>query len=110
MTGRPVAELPQDINRQAIQALSPEDGTVVQATIGAGNSRVAVPNESGLVEVAVTAECRMAFGDSAVDASTGTRRALVAGVYVYRVPAGATHVAFTQIGSSTGVATVARMY
>jgi hypothetical protein len=82
----------------------------VQASIAAGNNRVALPAESEIVEVSASDTCRVAFGTSTVDATVGTRRVFPAGCAVYKVPPGATHIAVTQVGTSSGVVTVARMF
>lgn len=102
--------LPKDRDSIPIQVLSVEEGTVVQLVIGAGNQRIALPTQSEVVEVAASDTCRVAFGDSSVDATAGTRRLFPSGSAVYKVPPGATHIAVTQVGTSSGFVTVARMF
>lgn len=103
------ATVPRGPNAAAIQVLSPVETTVVQATIAAGNDRQTLPTGAEIVEVNCDDDCRFAFGDSGVDATAGTKRLLPPGSYIYRVPSGATHFAVTQVGSSAGFVTVARM-
>lgn len=103
------ANAPRGANGEAIQVLSPEESTVAEVAIGSGNASAALPANAAVVEVAVTATCRFAFGDSNVDASSGTRRLLLTGVYVYRVPTDATHFAVIQDDAETGKVTVARL-
>lgn len=103
--------LPQDADSTPIQVLAPDETSVSsQASIGSGNSRVALPANSEIVEVCVTANCLFKFGNSSVDATVGNSRALVAGVYTYKVPPGASYFAVTQVGGSTGIATVGRLH
>lgn len=102
--------LPKDRDSIPVQVLSVEEGTVVQLSIGAGNQRIALPAFSEIVEIAATDTCKVAFGDGSVDATAGTRRVFPSGSAVYKVPPNATHVAVTQVGTSTGVVTVARMF
>lgn len=101
--------LPRDRNDNAIQVLTPDDTTVAQVAFGAGNQTAPLPTDSTIVEVVSTDFCRIAFGDETVDATVGTRRIFPPGGAVYRVPSGATRVAVTQIGTSTGFVTVTRM-
>lgn len=105
--------LPQDKAGASIQTLAPDESTVVELTIGA-DSRIALPANARVVEVAATGVCRIRFGDSGVTAAGG--RVFPAGISVYKVPetdvdgTRATHIAAVQIGASTGTVTVARMY
>lgn len=99
----------RDSGAAAIPALAPEDTTVSEASIAAGNNRVALPANSVIVEVSCQDFCRMAFGTSTVDVTSGTRRLHPPGISIYRVPADATHVAVTQVGTSSGVFTVTRL-
>jgi hypothetical protein len=101
--------MPKDSNGASAQVLAPEETTVVQGTIGAGNDRVAIPTDADIVEITCTDTTRCAFGTVTVDATAGTKRILLAGTYTYKVPSGATHVAFTRVGASSGNATVAKL-
>jgi hypothetical protein len=103
------ADLPKDVDGHSIQTLAPVEDTVVQAVITAGNQRITLPTGANIVEVAANDVCRIKFGDSAVDASSGTVRIFPPGAAVYRVPAGATHLAVTQVGTSSGFLTVCEM-
>lgn len=100
----------KDRDDHSIQTLAPDDTTVVQATIAAGNSRAALPTGAQIVEIASTDFCRIAFGDVTVDATAGTRRIFPAGAATYRIPDGADHFAVTQVGASSGVVTVTRLF
>ena len=104
------ARLPRDKDDNPIQVLSVEEDTVVAANIASGHNRVALPADADVVEIAATNECKIKFGNSSVDASTGVARVFPLGVCVYKVPQGATHLSVTSYNSSTGLVTVARMY
>jgi hypothetical protein len=103
------AMIPLDQNDSAIQVLAPEESTVTTCAIGAGNARAAIPTGAAIVEVSLSASAYFGFGNSAVDVTSGTWRLLHKGVYVYRIPTGATHYAATQYAGSTGAITVGRL-
>ena len=103
------ASLPYDVNGAMIQTLAPDEDTVVQVSIAAGNNTSPLPTNAQIVEVASSDLCRIKFGDSGVDATSGVARLFPLGVAVYRVPVGATHVACTRVGTSTGLVTVASL-
>ena len=105
-----IPHMPTDRNNTAVQALAPDDDAVVQLVISAGNQRIALPPDSVIVEVASSGDCRMAFGDSNVDVTTGTRRIFPAGLAVYRVAPEITHVAITSLAGSSGIVTITRMF
>ena len=94
----------------SIQVLSVQEDTVVQATIAAGNNRVALPADSEIVEVSASDTCRISFGTSTIDVTAGTHRVFPAGCAVYKIPPDATHIAVTQVGTSSGFVTIARMF
>jgi hypothetical protein len=102
-------ELPRDPGAAPIPVLAPDDTTVATATIAAGNASAALPTNSVIVEVCASDYCRMAFGISTIDATSGTRRIIPPGVSVYKVPASATHFAITQFGTSSGTVTVTKL-
>jgi hypothetical protein len=102
-------ELPRDPGAAPIPALAPDDTTVAQVSIAAGNNSAALPAGSIIVEVSAQDYCRMAFGISTVDATVGVRRLVPPGISVYKLPANATHFAVTQVGASTGVFTVTKL-
>lgn len=104
------ATAPYGANDAPIQVLAPEESTVAEVDISAVNDRAALPANASIVEVAVTANCRFAFGNSTVDASVGTRRILTTGVYVYRVPQGATNFAAIRVATESGLVTVGRLW
>jgi hypothetical protein len=103
-------DLPKDVDGKSIQTLAPIESSAVQVIIAAGNNRIALPTDAVVVEVAASDICRIKFGDSSVDATTGTvARIFPQGISVYRVPTGATHLAVTQFGTSTGFVTLVQM-
>lgn len=102
-------ELPRDPSAAPIPVLAPEDTTVATATIQTGNNSAALPAGSIIVEVCATDYCRMAFGISTIDVTTGTRRIIPPGVSVYKIPANATHFAITQFGTTSGTVTVTKL-
>lgn len=102
--------LPVDKDSAPIQVLAPVETTVAQASIGAANDRQPLPSGAQIVEVATSDGCRFVFGDSSVDATSGTRRILPPNaLVVYRVPAGATHFAVVRIAAEAGIVTVTRL-
>lgn len=101
--------LPRDKHSRPIQVLTPDDESVVEVAIAPGNQRVALPTQALVVEVASNADCRIAFGDSAVDVTVGTRRVFPSGTAVYSLTRDMTHVAVTSIGGSSGIVTVTRL-
>lgn len=102
-------ELPRDPGAAPIPALAPDDTSVAQVSIAAGNNSAALPAGSVIVEVSAQDYCRMAFGTSTVDATLGVRRLVPPGISVYKLAANVTHFAVTQVGTSTGVFTVTKL-
>lgn len=102
--------LPKDRDSIPVQVLSVQEDTVVFANIAGGNNRVALPPDSEIVEVAASDVCRVKFGNSSVDATSGTSRIFPQGVAVYKLPPGATHISVTNYNASSGILTVARMF
>lgn len=103
------AHLPRGQDGTAIQCLRPDEDTVQQATIGATQQRITFPAETDVVEITVTADCRIKFGDGSVVADANSR-ALLRGTYVYSTDRFMTHVSVIQLtGSDTGNCTAARM-
>jgi|SRR6185312_4432977 len=107
MAGNTQTKLPQDADSTAIQVLAP--GAVAGMVLSASSNRQALPGGSEVVEVACTGNCKFAFGDSTVDASTGTKSVLVTGVYTYKVPSGASFFDAVTVDGSSGRITVTRM-
>ena len=103
------ADMPKDVDGKAIQTLSPIESTTVQALIAAGNQRIAIPTGSNIVEISANDTCRIKFGDNTVDATAGTARIFPPGSAVYKVPSEATHLAVTQVGTSSGFLTMCEM-
>jgi hypothetical protein len=99
------ANLPKDQRGESIQALAPS--TNVAGTIGAASARVALPASCDVVRVACAADCYVAFGNSAVTASSADALFLK-GVEVFRIPTAASHLAFIQV-SAAGAITVTAM-
>ena len=103
-------KLPQDEDSVPIQVLAPDESSVASFTLAGTTNVTALPVLSQIVEVAVTGNCRFVFGTSGVSAATGTRRILLPGVYVYKVPSGATHFDAVTFGGSSGSISVVRMF
>jgi hypothetical protein len=101
--------LPRDRDGIPMQVLSVQEDTVIQLSIAAGNQRTTLPPDAEVVEVAATDVCRLKFGNASVDA-TASARVFPGGTQIYKLPPGATHVAITQVGTSSGFVTVARMF
>lgn len=101
-------QLPQDVDSRPIQVLSPTESSVANLTISGASVKVALPSGAQIVEIASADLCRMAFGDSNVTASS-TSRLVPAGVSVYRVPTGASHIACIQVGASSGGVTITKL-
>lgn len=103
------SHLPRGVDGTSIQVLRPDEDTVQQATIGATQQRITLPTDTGVVEITVTADCRIKFGGSSVVADANSR-ALLRGTYVYSTRSLDTHVSVLQLtGTDTGFATVARL-
>lgn len=99
-------QLTRDKFGEPIQTLSPKDNTNIN--IGGSSVRAAIPADAEVVRLAPTSDCYVAFGDSSVDADTSSMN-MVTGVEIFRVPAGATHIATIQNGAVTGVLSVTKM-
>lgn len=102
-------KLPQDEDSTPIQVLAPDESSIATFALAATTNVTALPSNSEIVEVAVTGNCKFVFGASGVSAATGTRRLLCAGVYVYKVPSGATHFDAVTVDGSSGRISVTRM-
>jgi hypothetical protein len=103
------AHLPRGVDGQSIQALRPDEDNVQQATIGASQQRITLPAETDVVEITVTADSRVKFGDSNVVAD-GNSRALLRGTYVYSTNSRMTHVAVRQLtNTDSGNCTATRL-
>lgn len=103
------ADMPKDVDGHSIQTLSPVESTVVQIVIAGGNQTGALPAGAAIVEVAASDICKIKFGTASVDATGSNTRIFPAGAAVYRVPPDATHLAVTQLGTSSGFVTVAEL-
>lgn len=107
-------KLRQDKDSTPIQVLAPVETSVQGFTLSGSTQTTALPTSSEIVEVAITGNCKFAFGTAAVNATSGTKRVLTAGVYVYAVPETspgtiATHFDAVTVDGSSGRVTVARM-
>lgn len=102
-------KLPQDEDSAPIQVLSPDESAVASFALAGTTNVTALPALSEIVEIAVTGNCKFVFGTAGVSAATGTRRLLCAGVYVYRVPTGATHFDAVTVDGSSGRISLGRM-
>lgn len=101
--------LPVDANARPIQVLSPDETTVATFALATTSNPTALPTGAEIVEVAVTGNCKFAFGTSGVNATVGNVRILTPGVYTYHVPKGADHFDAVTVGGSTGNISVAKM-
>lgn len=100
---------PRGQDGSAIQVLRPDEETVQNATIGASQQRITLPSGTDIVEVTVTADCRIKFGGASVVADA-TSRALLRGTYVYSTDRHDTHVSVIQLtGTDSGICTAARL-
>lgn len=97
--------LPVDRVCHPIQTLAADLNTF--KAIGGVSDRVALPTGSEIVRVGVSNDCYALFGDNTV-AADGTSMFLPKGVEVFRVPTGATHIAFIQ-SSAGGMASITKM-
>lgn len=85
--------LPQDTRGNPVQALAPS--TVASVAIGAVSANVAIPSGADVVRIGVTNDCFATFGISTVT-TDGLKMFLPKGSEIFKVPTGATHVAFIQ--------------
>lgn len=92
--------LPRDGSDVAIQVLQPEDITTAIGTSSGTTVRLTLPLGAKVVEVAASDGIHWQFGDSTVEA-TSSNKFQGASTIPYKVPSGATHLAFI---ASTGVA------
>jgi hypothetical protein len=101
------ANLPRDVRGEIIQALAPVTSGNVNATVGAASARVAIPSGCDLIRVASNTDCYINFGNSS-NTATSADPIFPKGAELFKVPAGATHVAFLQV-STGGFASVSAM-
>lgn len=97
------SKLPIDQNGNPIQALALASNA--NAAIGLSSVTIAIPANTDIVRIAATAGCRIKFGPSSVTASV-VDTVFPIGVEVFKVPAGATHLAVIQEGAASGALTV----
>lgn len=92
------ANLPEDANSNAIQVLTPDVNNGVVGTTGAASASVALPTATDIIQIVTQQDTWVKFGDSGVVAvaATAGNMLLLGGERAYRVPAGATHMAFIQ--------------
>jgi hypothetical protein len=105
------AQLPSDVNAQAIMVLAPQSDAVV-ASVTAASSSVAIPT-SAIVEIACLTAVHFRFGSSGVTASAADRLLPAGAVVAYSVPGQqtpgqkATHIAFIKsAGAADGLISV----
>lgn len=99
----PEPNLARDKSDNPIQVLAPDDASTVIGTSSGTSVRLTLPlyvRAGAVVEVACSDGIHWQFGDSAVNA-TSSNKYQGAGSLPYKVPVGATHLAFI---ASTGVA------
>ena len=111
------SKLPQDVDGVPVQTLRVDETAITGVSITASTvttilptSTLPTPSPFELYEVTPTMVCRFATGTAGVTATNG--RALNAGSYVYRLPAGHTHFAVVAVGAIAGspIITVSRLY
>ena len=101
--------LPADANAQPIQTLTPDDSSTTVGTSSGASVRIVIPSGATIVEVAATANVHWTFTTSSGTASTSNK--ILAGMAVYAVPPGVTHIAFiAAAGVSSAVFTATRLY
>ena len=98
--------LPRDMLGWPIQAMAP--GTTAVVAIGAASANVALPANAEVVRLAGNNNCHINFGTSGVTATTSSML-FPTGAEIFKVPAGATHVACIQSGAVTGSVTITKM-
>lgn len=104
------ANLSRGQDGTSIQVLRADEDTVQKVSIGISQMRITLPAETDIVEVTVTADCYIKFGDGTVVASAGDSRALLRGTYVYATDKKHTHVSVIRLtASDSGDMTAARM-
>ncbi len=99
----PETNLARDKADNAIQVLAPEDSATVIGTSNGTTQRLTLPASArvgSVVEVACSDGIHWQFGNGSVNATTSNKYQ-GPGSVPYKVPAGATHLAFI---ASTGVA------
>jgi hypothetical protein len=99
------ATLPRDTVGAFIQALAP--AASVSTAVTAATARVAIPANCDCVRIAANTDCYFKFGTSTVTAAN-TDPIFLKGVEVFKIPAGATHVAFLETAAD-GTASVTAM-
>lgn len=101
--------LPRDADDRVVQCYGVNDAGVVSGTISGTPNRLAVPGLSTVVEIALDADCRVAFGDASVVA-TANSRILHRGLHLYSMTREQTHVSVLQLsGTDTGGWTMAEV-
>lgn len=89
---------------EAVQLAGPEDAGIVTLTTGAASTRGALPAiECFLVRLSCIADCYFKFGTSTVVASAADSHFSPRGSEVFKVTAGATHIAVIQHTASGAV-------
>jgi hypothetical protein len=102
-------QLPKDRSNSPVQALGQSSSEVAAGTVAGSTARITIPSGSQIVEVASLTDCHIAFGDSTVEATTGSP-AFPKGAAIYKVLPSQTHLAFIlAAGASGAVLTVTRL-
>lgn len=85
------------VSRQGhlLQAFAPDPAAVTVGSAGATTSNFALPTGAEVVRIACANDLYFKFGTSGVTA-TGSDSLMLKGAEVFKVPAGATHIAVIQ--------------
>jgi len=109
----PEANLARDKADNPIQVLAPEDSATVIGTSNGTSVRLTLPASArpgSVVEVSFSDSVHWQFGNSGVNAST-SQKYQGPGSLVYKVPPGATHLAFiTATGVSSAICSVTPLF
>lgn len=102
--------LPEDANSNAVQVLSPDYLNPVAQTVAAASDNLELPTTTEIIQITNTQDTWINFGtDNTVTAVVGSHILLLPGERVYRVPVGATYIAFIRGGTTDGVISVVCM-
>jgi len=103
----PTTNLPIDDLGYAIQAVGPDDATVVPGLITNTSQTFALP-VGDIYELTVTSACYVKVGSSEIATATSSHRCLLAGSYVYRKLPLQTHISILRV-SADGIITITRL-
>jgi hypothetical protein len=98
--------LSKDLYGVPIQALALDAS--IKVLISGSSQREILPTLTELVRIAAPANCFIKLGDSTVVA-TSSDALMLAGVEIFRVPTGSTHIAVLQDTGATGYLSATKM-